>query len=40
MTIFGIFVILVLLALEVKGAIFIGMAVTALVCYFTGLLKN
>ena len=39
MTIFGIFVILVLLALEVKGAIFIGMAVTALVCYFTGLLK-
>ena len=39
MTIFGIFVILVLLALEVKGALFIGMAVTALVCYFTGLLK-
>lgn len=39
MTIIGIFIILVLLALEVKGAIFIGMAITGVICYFTGLLK-
>ncbi|MGX7071076.1 NCS2 family permease [Gemella bergeri] len=39
MTILGIFIILVLLALEVKGAIFIGMAVIAIITYFTGLLK-
>ncbi|AME09299.1 MULTISPECIES: NCS2 family permease [Gemella] len=39
MTILGIFIILVLLALEVKGAIFIGMAVIAIISYFTGLLK-
>ena len=39
MTILGIFVILVLLALEVKGAIFIGMVVVAIISYFTGMLK-
>ncbi|MGX7111805.1 NCS2 family permease [Gemella cuniculi] len=39
MTILGIFIILVLLALEIKGAIFIGMAITGVICYFTGLLK-
>lgn len=39
MTILGIFIILVLLALEVKGAIFIGMAIVAIISYFTGLLK-
>ena len=39
MTILGIFIILVLLALEVKGAIFIGMAVVAIISYFTGMLK-
>ena len=39
MTILGIFIILVLLALEVKGAIFIGMVVVAIISYFTGMLK-
>ena len=39
MTILGIFVILVLLALEIKGAIFIGMAIIAIISYFTGMLK-
>ena len=39
MTILGIFVILVLLALEIKGAIFIGMAIIAVISYFTGMLK-
>ena len=34
MTILGIFIILVLLALEVKGAIFIGMAVVAIYFIF------
>ena len=39
MTILGIFIILVLLALEIKGAIFIGMAIIAIISYFTGMLK-
>ena len=39
MTILGIFIILVLLALEIKGAIFIGMAIIAVISYFTGMLK-
>lgn len=39
MTIIGIFIILVLLALEIKGAIFIGMAIIAIISYFTGMLK-
>ena len=38
-TILGIFIILVLLALEIKGAIFIGMAIIAIISYFTGMLK-
>ena len=39
MTILGIFIILVLLALAIKGAIFIGMAIIAIISYFTGMLK-
>ena len=39
MTILGIFIILVLIALEIKGAIFIGMAIIAIISYFTGMLK-
>ena len=39
MTILGIFIILVLLAIEIKGAIFIGMAIIAIISYFTGMLK-
>lgn len=39
MTILGIFIILVLLALEIKGAIFIGMSIIAIISYFTGMLK-
>ena len=39
MTILGIFIILVLLALEIKGAVFIGMAIIAIISYFTGMLK-
>lgn len=39
MTILGIFIILLLLALEIKGAIFIGMAIIAIISYFTGMLK-
>ena len=39
MTVFGIVVILILLALEVRGAIFFGMIITAVACYFHGLLK-
>ena len=39
MTILGIFIILVLLALEIKGAIFIGMAIIAIISYFIGMLK-
>ena len=39
MTILGIFIILVLLALEIKGAIFIGMTIIAIISYFTGMLK-
>ena len=39
MTIIGIMVILVLLVLEVKGAIFIGMVIMSIISYFTGALK-
>ena len=39
MTILGIFIILVLIALEIKGAIFIGMAIISIISYFTGMLK-
>ncbi len=39
LTVLGIVIILVLLVLEVKGAIFIGMFVVAVVSYFMGLLK-
>ena len=39
MTILGIVIILVLIALEIKGAIFIGMAIIAIISYFTGMLK-
>lgn len=39
LTILGIVVILILLALEVKGAIFIGMVVVAIASYFKGILK-
>lgn len=39
MTIVGLIIILILLALEIKGAIFIGMFITAIICYFIGMLK-
>ncbi|WP_252344714.1 MULTISPECIES: NCS2 family permease [unclassified Gemella] len=39
LTVLGIIVILILLVLEVKGAIFIGMFVVAVVSYFMGILK-
>lgn len=39
LTVLGIVIILILLVLEVKGAIFIGMFVVAIISYFMGLLK-
>ena len=39
LTILGIIIILILLVLEVKGAIFIGMVIIAVISYFMGLLK-
>lgn len=39
LTILGIIIILILLVLEVKGAIFIGMAIIAVISHFMGLLK-
>ncbi|MBF0849100.1 NCS2 family permease, partial [Streptococcus danieliae] len=39
LTILGVVLILALIVLEVKGAIFIGMFITAVISYFMGILK-